>query len=110
MGMYQTRFSSKNDIERVNFVAYLFLSLVTKMDPWEDRCVPVTTTKLITTKICPNYPQCTKDERKFLNEVRSVGKHAPANFKLSNGIRATDFCLFYIMKTHFKRKLTNTKT
>jgi len=76
------------------------------MDPWQDcRRVPTTPVPGGHPDICPNYPRCPRQERKYLNEVRGVGKNVPANFKLSNGTRATDFCLQYIMKTHFKRKI-----
>ena len=58
--------------------------------------------------ICPDYPQCPKEERKYLNEVRAMGRSVPLGFKLSNGLKATEFCLQYIMKNHFKRKQSST--
>ena len=76
------------------------------MDPWKERCsTPAVTT--VTPKICANYPQCAKEERKCLNELRAAGASnnpLPNNFKLSNGVRATDFSLCFVMKNHFKRK------
>lgn len=83
------------------------------MDPWTDACrrppkTPVNTDDdddACRHKICPEYPQCPKEERKFLNEVRAMGANVPLNIKLSNGMCATDFCLQYIMNNHFKPKL-----
>lgn len=74
------------------------------MDPWQDRrpSLPVVVGGI--PDICPNYPSCPREERKFLNEIRGAGKGIPSTFKLSNGTRAADFCLHYIMKNHFKRK------
>lgn len=78
------------------------------MNPWQERS-PKTPNLLEssnppTTFICPNYPTCPKEERQYLNEVRGLGKHVPANFKLSNGLKAAEFCLHFIMQNHFKRK------
>lgn len=56
--------------------------------------------------ICPGYPACPKQERRLLNEVREAGKDAPTTLTLSSGLRAVDFCLHFIMKNHFKRKLS----
>lgn len=75
------------------------------MDPWQDRHHKTTSqvdTEIV--HICPNYPTCPKQERKYLNEVRTLDKNVSTKFKLSNGMRATDFCLQYIMKNHFQRK------
>lgn len=78
------------------------------MDPWKDRTPDTDAVTTSTAKICPNYPQCGKEERKCLNELRAAagtaGQPVPNNFKLSTGIRATDFSLGFIMKNHFKRK------
>lgn len=75
------------------------------MDPWQDRHHKTSTqVDMEIVNICPNYPTCPKQERKYLNEVRSLDKNISTKFKLSNGMRATDFCLQYIMKNHFKRK------
>lgn len=74
------------------------------MDPWHDRC-SVTPAAASTVKICPNYPQCAKEERKCLNEIRAAGSSGmPNNYKLSSGIRAAEFSLAYIMMSHYKRK------
>lgn len=76
------------------------------MNPWKDRFwtdnQEVTTTAA---KICPNYPLCPKEERKLLNEVRVAGQNVPNNYKLSTGIRATDFALCLLMRTHFRKKI-----
>lgn len=59
--------------------------------------------------ICPGYPECAKEERRCLNEVRAMGRGVPLGFKLSNGLKATEFCLQYIMKNHFKRKQSQSR-
>ena len=53
---------------------------------------------------CKEYPSCPKEERKFLQEIRSVGKDIPKTYVLSNGMKATDFSLLYIVKNHFQKK------
>ena len=76
-----------------------------KMDPWTDRFSKDNQTETTTTaKICLNYPTCPKEERKLLNEIRAAGQNVPNNYKLSTGIRATDFSVCFLMRTHFKRK------
>lgn len=79
------------------------------MNPWKDRsrCQPVIESDHV---ICLNYPSCVKEERRLLGEVRDAGKNAPTTFTLSNGLKAVDFCLQFIMKNHFKRKLGSSKT
>lgn len=82
------------------------------MDPWQDRrknATPLPTDPSTCLPNCPDYPQCSKEERKYLNEIRAAGKNIPITFKLSNGMRATDFSLQYIMKNHFKRKPNSSK-
>ena len=88
------------------------------MNPWKDRVgggarhwqqqqqqqQPPPTPATPSAAICEGYPQCPKDERKCLNEIRAAGRGVPLGFKLSNGLKATEFCLQYIMKNHFKRK------
>jgi hypothetical protein len=77
------------------------------MDPWKERFSTPAVTTTTTTKICANYPQCAKEERKCLNELRAagaLGQPVPNNFKLSNGVRATDFSLQFLMKSHCQRK------
>lgn len=89
------------------------------MDPWQDRRTyagakvsppsPTLSNKSQSPPICHDYPGCPKEERKFLNEIRAAGKNIPMSFKLSNGMKATDFSLQYIMKNHFKRKTASSK-
>ena len=75
------------------------------MNPWEDRTTLLVKKGGTEGEICPHYPSCAKEERRLLNEVRDAGKDVPTTFTLSNGLRAVDFCLQYIMKNHFKRKI-----
>lgn len=77
------------------------------MDPWKDRFA--TTPNVTTTAIiCANYPKCAKEERKCLNELRAAcanGQTVPHNYKLSTGVRANEFSVEFLMRTHFKRKI-----
>ncbi len=76
------------------------------MDPWtDDTCRRAPSQPLAEHapySLCAQYPSCLKEERKLLNEVRAMGSNVPVTIKLSNGMRATDFCLQYIMNNHFK--------
>ena len=77
------------------------------MNPWADRRrrdKSTETGNAFTFTPSPQYPSCPKEERKYLNELNQAGGDLPHNFELSNGMMATDFCLEYIMKHHFKRK------
>jgi hypothetical protein len=74
------------------------------MNPWKDRRTRREEDGEAPPKLCPGYPPCPKEERRLLNEVRAVGPGVPLGFKLSTGLKATEFCLQYIMKNHFKRK------
>lgn len=78
------------------------------MNPWQERerVVVNTVSESQPAPICADYPTCPKEERRLLNEVRAIEKNVSQNYKLSNGMRATDFCLEYIMRNHFKRKKT----
>lgn len=81
------------------------------MDPWSDRLSSrkhqpplVVTREDVYLEICPRYPTCPKEERRCLQEIRSLGVSVPDNYVLSNGLVITDFCLAYIMRHHFKPK------
>lgn len=74
------------------------------MDPWEGKKSKPLIERDSPHVICPNYPVCPKEERRLLNEVRSLQTNISPNHKLSNGMRVTDFCLQYTMIHHFKRK------
>ncbi len=60
--------------------------------------------ELLHMPLCPNYPSCVKEERKCLQEIRAQGPSIPDNYVLSNGLVATDFALYFVMKHHLKRK------
>lgn len=45
-----------------------------------------------------------KDERKCLSEIRSYCGEIPENFVLSNGMKAEDFALMYVLGHQLKRK------
>lgn len=78
-----------------------------RRDPWRDHS-PLTSAPTVYLhtphQICPEYPQCPREERRCLNEVRGQGARVSENVRLSNGLLATDFSLGYIMKHHFRRK------
>lgn len=84
------------------------------MNPWADRRrrdKNSETGNAFTFTPSPQYPSCAKEERKCLNELnRAGGGDLPSNFVLSNGMMATDFCLEYITKHHFKRKSSSSKS
>jgi hypothetical protein len=75
------------------------------MNPWKDRPKNPVDVETEHPAICPDYPACAKEERRLLSEVRESAKSAPTTFTLSNGLRAVDFCLHFIIKNHFKRKI-----
>ncbi len=72
--------------------------------PWEDRRTKDASPTPLTRVICANYPTCTNEERKYVQEIRNAGKDIPKTFVLSNGIKAVDFSLQYLMSNHFRRK------
>lgn len=45
-----------------------------------------------------------KEERRCLAEIRAIGATIPFHYVLSNGQKATDFALQYILRHHLKRK------
>lgn len=76
------------------------------MNPWDDRrprkCPkPSPLSKVI----CAKYPTCPKEERKYVQEIRNKGKDIPKTYVLSNGVKAIDFSLQYLMNNHFRKKL-----
>jgi hypothetical protein len=79
------------------------------MNPWVDRRPSDPKPPASPRVICPNYPTCPKEERKYVQEIRSKGKDIPKTFILSNGVKAVDFSLQYLMTTHFRRKVEDQK-
>lgn len=45
-----------------------------------------------------------KEERKLMSEIRAQGASISSTFILSNGRRATEFALYYILRHHLRRK------
>jgi len=95
------------------------------MDPWDSRDSPpqpndskdpslhllLSTTRVNPTSssnkriVYPAVPFMTvKAERKCLSEIRSHCGTIPENFILSNGMRAEDFALMYVLGHQLKRK------
>jgi hypothetical protein len=55
--------------------------------------------------VCPAVPFMTvKEERKCLSEIRNYNGPIPENFVLSNGMKAEDFALMYVLGHQLKRK------
>ena len=55
--------------------------------------------------VYPAVPFMTvKEERKCLSEIRSFGDTVPDHFVLSNGMKAEDFALMYVLGHQLKRK------
>lgn len=55
--------------------------------------------------VYPAVPFMTvKEERKCLSEIRSYSGSNPENFVLSNGMKAEDFALMYVLGHQLKRK------
>jgi hypothetical protein len=95
------------------------------MDPWESTVATSCDTsdgpadslhQLLTTRVdpqpsqssrrvCPAVPFMTvKAERKCLSEIRTRCSTAGDNFVLSNGMKAEDFALMYVLGHQLKRK------
>ena len=55
--------------------------------------------------VYPAVPFMTvKEERKCLSEIRSYGDNIPDHFVLSNGMKAEEFALMYVLGHQLKRK------
>ena len=55
--------------------------------------------------VYPAVPFMTvKEERKCLSEIRSYGDNIPDQFVLSNGMKAEEFALMYVLGHQLKRK------
>lgn len=77
------------------------------MDPWVSaKTSPIDSN---TSTEFEGYPSCPKEERKLLQEIRNAGRNIHKNYMLSNGIKATDFALQYVIKNHFNRTSETTK-
>lgn len=67
-----------------------------------NRLSPPSSTKRV---VYPAVPFMTvKAERKCLSEIRSYCGNIPENFVLSNGMKAEDFALMYVLGHQLKRK------
>lgn len=72
-------------------------------NPWKDRTVK----DVVAAKPCEIhtlYPTSQRDERRCLQEIRSIVGEVNDHTILKSGIPAVDFCFHFIMKHHFKRK------
>lgn len=61
--------------------------------------------------VCPAVPFMTvKEERKCLSEIRNYVGPIPENYVLSNGMKAEDFALMYVLGHQLKRKEKQSST
>lgn len=86
-----------------------------RMNPWRDTTERIPKVEVVTVlcprDICPDYPTCSKEERKCLNEIRTYGKdYHESSSVLENGLDAQSFSLAFLMKHHFRRKTKNSCT
>lgn len=82
-------------------------------NPWLEPDDEGTSTTMTTTTFAylpPKYPATMKEERKCVHELRSKGNSVSIYTLLSNGMRATEFALAFVMRHHLKRKNGTTTT
>jgi hypothetical protein len=72
-------------------------------NPWLDRPQVRLTGEAMT--LIDNFvPPSLKEERRMLAEIRNLGTAIPSSHILSNGMPATTFALWYIIRRHLTRK------
>lgn len=78
-----------------------------RANPWVDHRRNETQPRAMETNDNAEYattPLSVKEERKCLQEIRAVGRAMTSAHVLSNGMRATDFALQFILNHQLKRK------